>query len=143
MWWKNYFIQFVFTVCQVEGYQKILKLSCFPLAFTLHKAFLKDKKRSGTILPTTFLHNFWRKTFILLYSIKVLFLVAFISWDIGQYVYCNCLLNMCDVTNVEISLIVLIKPFFFCMTKKSSHEFKYLENEKSFQDEMKIISHNF
>ena len=58
MWWKNYFIQFVFTVCQVEGYQKILKLSCFPLAFTLHKAFLKDKKRSGTILPTTFLHNF-------------------------------------------------------------------------------------
>ena len=132
MWWRNYFIQFVFTVCQLEGYQNILKLNCWRLAFTLHKTFLKDKKRSGTSLPTTFQHNFWRKKFILLYSIKVYFLVAFISWDIGQYVYCNYLLNMCDVTNVKISLIFLIKPLFFCMTKKSSHEFKYLENEKSF-----------
>ena len=132
MWWRNYFIQFVFTVCELEGYQNILKLNCWRLAFTLHKTFLKDKKRSGTSLPTTFQHNFWRKKFILLYSIKVYFLVAFISWDIGQYVYCNYLLNMCDVTNGKISLIFLIKPLFFCMTKKSSHEFKYLENEKSF-----------
>ena len=31
------FIQFVFIVCQAEGYLKILKLSCRPLAFTSHK----------------------------------------------------------------------------------------------------------
>ena len=36
---------------QVEFYQKILQLRCWPLALTLHKAFLENKKRSGTSLP--------------------------------------------------------------------------------------------
>ena len=35
---------FVFIVCQVEEYQKILKLSWKPLAFTSYKAFLKKQK---------------------------------------------------------------------------------------------------
>ena len=75
MWWRNYsktlfqkneiehisgsivksFIQFVFTVCQVEAYQNILKLSCMALAFTSYKAFLKNKKRSGINLPASLL----------------------------------------------------------------------------------------
>ena len=44
--------------------------------------------------------------------------------------------------NVEISLIYLIKPFFY-LTEKLRQEFKYLENEKSFQDEIKSIFHYF
>ena len=40
--------------------------------------------------------------------------------------------------NFEINLIFLIKPFFY-MTKKSRQKFKYLENGKSFQDEIKSI----
>ena len=44
--WIN--IQFIFIACQVQGYRNILKLSCRPLAFTSFKAFLKNKKRSGT-----------------------------------------------------------------------------------------------
>ena len=48
------FIQFVFIVCQVEGYQSILKLSCRPLAFTSYKALFKNKKRSGSRLPASF-----------------------------------------------------------------------------------------
>ena len=36
----------------------------------------------------------------------------------------------------EINIIFLIKPFFN-MTNKSRQKFKYLENEKSFQDEIK------
>ena len=36
--------QFVFIVCQVEGYRFILKLSCKPLAFPSYKAFLKKQK---------------------------------------------------------------------------------------------------
>ena len=39
-------IQFVFIICQFEGYLKIMKLTCRPLAFTSYKAFLKNKKRS-------------------------------------------------------------------------------------------------
>ena len=37
----------------------------------------------------------------------------------------------CDVINLEINLIFLIKPFFY-MTKKSRQKFKYFENEESF-----------
>ena len=42
----------------------------------------------------------------------------------------------------EINLIFQIKPFFY-MTKKSRQKFKYLEKEKSFQDEIKRIFHQF
>ena len=41
------FIQLVFIVCQVEGYQNILKLGCRSLAFISKKAFSKNKKSSG------------------------------------------------------------------------------------------------
>ena len=52
------FTQFVFIVCQVEGYQNILKLSHRPLAFASYKAFSKNKKGSETSLSSHFLHDF-------------------------------------------------------------------------------------
>ena len=54
-------------------------------------------------------------------------LIAFTSWNIGQYVYCSCLLTRVWRHNFEIKLIFLIKPFFY-MTKKSRQKFKYREN---------------
>ena len=49
------FRQFIFTICQAEGYQNILKLRYIPRTFNTQKAFfLKKKKRSGTSLPTLF-----------------------------------------------------------------------------------------
>ena len=39
---------------QVEVYQNILKLRCWPLVFTFCKAFLKKKKVSGTSLLALF-----------------------------------------------------------------------------------------
>ena len=50
---------------------------------------------------------------------------------IEQYVYCNCLLNILPVINVEINLIFLIKPFLY-KTKKSRKKSKYLESDKRF-----------
>ena len=44
------FMQFVFIVCQVEGYRNKLKISCKPLAFTSYQASFNNKKRSGTSL---------------------------------------------------------------------------------------------
>ena len=55
------FIYFVFTVCQVKDYQKWLKLSCRPFVFTSYKAFLKNKKKSGTSPPASFSAWFFRK----------------------------------------------------------------------------------
>ena len=48
----------------------------------------------------------------------------------------------CDVINFEVNLIFLMKSFFF-MTNKSWQKFKYIENEKSFQREIKSIFHPF
>ena len=37
-------LQFVFIVCQVAGYQYILKLICRPFAFISYKDFLRKKE---------------------------------------------------------------------------------------------------
>ena len=64
------FIHFVFIIWQVEGYLKILKLSCRPLAFTSKKPFLKTRRVLGLVSLRHFLHDFWRKIFLLSYSIN-------------------------------------------------------------------------
>ena len=59
-------------------------------------------------------------------------LVAYISWDVGQCMHCNCWLkklwrhkfwNSPDLSNHTV---------FVYMTKKSRQKLKYLENEKEF-----------
>ena len=50
--------------------------------------------------------------------------------------------QVCDLINFEIYLSFLIKPFSY-MTKKSEQKFKYLENENSFNREIKRIFHRF
>ena len=92
----------------------ILKLSCRPPTFTSFKAFLKNKKRSGTSLPVT-LYYFWRKIFSFLYSctwpnfVVWLPLLHEILGDICIAIVCY---PGCDVMNFEINLIFLIKQFF-------------------------------
>ena len=44
--------------------------------------------------------------------------------------------------NFEINLSFLIK-LFFCVNKTSGQKFEYFKNKKSFQDEIKSISHCF
>ena len=89
--------KFVLTLCQVEDYRKWLKLSCRPPALISYKAFLKNKKkRSGISLPVSFSAWILKKNIsvvIFNYLTKFQCLVAFTSWDFGQYVYCNCLLT--------------------------------------------------
>ena len=48
----------------------------------------------------------------------------------------------CDVMNFEISFIFIIERFSY-MTSKLRQKFKYLENDKSFQNEIKNIFHHF
>ena len=58
---------------QVVVYQNILKLKCWPLAFTLNKVKKKKKrKKRGLDIFTYyhFLHDFWRKIFLTFYSIN-------------------------------------------------------------------------
>ena len=48
----------------------------------------------------------------------------------------------CDVINFEINLLSNQAGFFY-LPKKSRQKFKYLENEKSFYNEIKSIFHQF
>ena len=110
---EYYVLQFVFTVCQVEVFWNTLKLSCRPLAFTSSKAFLKNKKRSGTSLPASFFAWFLKKNkscYILLPD-QISWSGCLYLWDIWQYVHCNCLLTWLWI-NFEIHLTFLIKPLF-------------------------------
>ena len=63
------FYIFCFNCLPSWGYRRWLKLSCRLFAFTSYKAFLKIKKSSETSLLPHFLDDFWRKTFMLFYSI--------------------------------------------------------------------------
>ena len=83
------FYRLFFIIYQLEDYCNIMKLSCRLLTINSSKIFLKNKSRSGKTLSASFFAKFLKKQ-ILLYSITwplTIFncLVAFNSWDIGQY----------------------------------------------------------
>ena len=95
--------------------------SCL-LAFTIYKAILKYKKRSGTSLPVSFCAWFSKKNICQVILTCIAWLPLLIEiLDIMRIVITCC--PACDVR-------FLIKPFSY-MTKKSGNQCKYLKNEKS------------
>ena len=63
---------------QVEVYQTLIKLRCWTIASTSYNTFWRAKKKSLEL-------------FSLPHILHASFLNAFISLNIGEYVYCNCL----------------------------------------------------
>ena len=86
-----------YTVCFYHmSHWGLSKLSSGPLAFTSSKAFLKNKNISQARLLASFSAWVLRQnisSFIFYYLTKFYFLVAFTLWDVGQYVFCGCLLT--------------------------------------------------
>ena len=92
--------------------------------------------------------------FVYDFSRKIFFMLHFINWPnfiVSLPLILEILGNMCiaivwfpgcDVINFEISLIFLIKPFFY-MTGKLRQKFKYLENEKRFPGQRKSFFISF
>ena len=100
-------------LCQVEGHPNIVKLSCRPLALAHIKLF--NKRGLEIVSLPHFLHDFWRKTFILLYSINwpnFIFLLILLRQILGNMCIAVVYLTGCDVINFEINLILQINPFF-------------------------------
>ena len=107
--WK--FVLFDFIVCSSQGCN-ISKLKCRPLAFTLYKACLKNKKRSGNSLPVSFLHEFWIKHLRLILLTDPTFFVwlPLLLENFGNmYIVIVCF-SGCGVINFEINLSFLIEP---------------------------------
>ena len=137
--------QFVLIICQVEDYRNILKLSYRPLAFTSYKVFLKNKKRSWISLPVLFSALFLEKNIsivIFCYLTKFHCLVPFTCWNIGPYMYCNCLLTRLWRLYFEINLAFLIKPLF-PHDQNIKTKVKISWERKKLLDEIKSIFHHF
>ena len=92
-----------------------MKLSSRPLAFTSYRAFFLKKRCLELVSLAHFLHDIWRKTFLLLPSITWPNLIAWLPLlhEIldNMYIVIVCWPG-CGKINFEINLIFLIKQFF-------------------------------
>ena len=91
-------------------------------SFTSFKAFLKSKKKSGTSLPASFSAWILNKNILLVifyYLTKCHCLVAFTTWGIGQYVYCNYLVTFLWRHKFWKYPYLLIKSFFLYIINNS------------------------
>ena len=95
------------------------------------------EKGLEVVSSTHFVYDFSTKMFLMLYFINW---PKFIAW---LPLLLEILDNIgCDVINFEINLIFLIKLLLY-INKKSRQKLKYLENEKSFEGEIKSIFRHF
>ena len=88
------FYRICFYCISSWGLSKYIESKLQNTFFYLEYSFLKNKKRSGTSLPASFSQWFLKKNLsldIFDQLAKCYFLVIFTSWDVRQYVYCNCL----------------------------------------------------
>ena len=109
---------------------------------SLHfKLFQQIKRGLELVFLPHFRHKYWRKIFVLLYSINWPNFIVWLPW------LCEILGNMCiaiackpcyDVMNFEVNFIFLIKPIFI-HDQKVVAKLKYFENRKSFYDEIKTF----
>ena len=123
----NLFLLYV----QAEKYQNILKLRCWPLAYTSYKAFSH---------PASVFAWFFKKNIshIISNNSAIFILWSPLPLDIGRLVFCNYLFS---------SILKLTLPFwsshFPTWPKKSEQKFKYLTSAKRFFGKIKIIFHPF
>ena len=90
---------------------------------------------------TRFWVRFWRKIFLMIYSINWRNFIVWLSLLL-EILDNVCIAILCfqgfDAINFEIDLIFLIKSFFY-LSKKSWRASKYLENKKAFKVKAKAF----
>ena len=108
---------------QVDDYQTILIPRCWPFTFTSYiyiKFFQKTKSGLELVSLPYFLHNVWRKIFIMLYSMNwpnfIAWLPLFLKISGNMYIAIF-YFPVCDVINFENNFSFLTKPLPY-MTKK-------------------------
>ena len=95
----------------------------------------------GLVSPSHLVHDFSRKTILMLYSVNWPSFIVWLPWllemldNVCITIVCS---PGCYFIKFEINLVFLIKLFCY-MTKKSRQKFKYLKNENNFWDETKSI----
>ena len=98
----------------------------------------------GIVSPLRFVYDFPRKMFPMLYSINWPYFIFWLLFFLWYWAICALKLVAsqvgCDVINFDVNIILLIKPFL--RKTRKSRQFKYLENEKSFQGGIKSVFHH-
>ena len=106
------------------------------------------EKGLGIVYFTTFSRWFFKKKKKKRFSCHILLTdqTSLSDWLYFLRYWAICVLQLCppgcDVIDFEINLIFLIK-LLFSMFEKSDIKFKYLEDKKIFQGEIKSIFHHF
>ena len=89
-------IKFIF-ICLNRGLPKYIKNKMLTSCFYQISSFFKKWRGLELVSLPHFLHDFWRKVFLILYLLthQITLSGCFFStsWDIGQYVNCNHLLS--------------------------------------------------
>ena len=107
------FYALCFYCMLIWGLSKYIENNLQTTCFTLYKAFLKNKKWCGTSLH--FQHGFWRKIFLLLYSINwpnFIVRLPLFREMLGNMCIVIVCWPSCDVINFENHFVFIIKPFF-------------------------------
>ena len=98
--------------------------------------FQKSELELELVCLSHFLHNFWTKLFLTLYSINWPNFIAWlpqpfeISDNILIVILCY---SLCDVWSLKFTSAFLSRCWLSCMmTKKSGQKIKYLKNERRF-----------
>ena len=97
------------------GLSKYIETKLQTTCFYVIMLFYKIKRGLKLVSLPHFVHNFWRKIFILLYSINP---SSFIVWLplLREILGDMCIVIVwkpdCDVMTFEVNLTFLIKPFF-------------------------------
>ena len=119
---------------QVEVYQSILKLKCWPLSLTLYKAFWKIRKGQELFSLPHCLNDFWRKICLMLYSLNWL---NFIIWLplLLEILGKMCVVIICLPVRWRhkfLNWTWLSYQGVFLHDQKARQKLKYLKNNKSF-----------
>ena len=135
MWWRDYFqtlfqkikienisgstgeisVQFFAIVCPSQGLSKYIETMVRTTGFFSGKSFSKSKKNLELVALSDFLHDFSRKIFLSLHPVNwpnAIVWLSLVREILGNICTIIVFSPVCDVINVEISLIFQIKLFF-------------------------------
>ena len=128
-------MQFAF-ICQFQGYRTMLQTSLLPHI----KIFWKVKRGLEIVSLPYFLHDFWRKIFLLLHSINwsnFIFWLLLLHEILGSMCMVIACQPGCEAIDFEIN-IFLIKPFFN-MTRSHDKSINILSTKRVFKMKQKAF----
>ena len=118
----------------------MLKLNCWPFAFTLYHT-LKKKRSPELVSIPHFPYNFWRKISLTLYFINwsnAIVWLPLIFEILGNICIVISYCLICDVINFEINHGFFIKPFFH-ITKRSGQNINISGTKRAFNMNIKAF----